>query len=308
MTGHSPLRGRTAVVTGAARGIGAEVARLLAGRGARVALLGLEEPELRTVAGALGGPPAALAVPADVTDDEAMAGAGESVRRTLGRPSVVVANAGVAAGGPLLGSDPAVWRRIVEVNLTGSAVTARVFLPDLLETRGYLLQVTSLAALGAAPLMSAYCASKSGAEALAHALRAEVAEHGVDVGVAYVGWTETEMIRAADRYGTMRAVRGAMPWPAGRMHTPEQVAAHLVRGVERRSAAVYTPAWQRAVRLVRGLLPGVVARATPWRVGGRNDVLDFAPTGLLGAGGAADEARWRGRGEEETERVREQRG
>ena len=296
MRGESPMRNRTAVVTGAARGIGAAVARGLAGRGARVALLGLEERELRRVADSLPG--GAAAWPVDVSDETAMEQTAEQVRRTMGRPSVVVANAGVAAGGPLLGSDPAVWRRVVEVNLTGSATTARVFLPDLLETRGYHLQVASLAALGASPLMSAYCASKAGAESFAHALRAEVAARGVAVGVAYVGWTDTDMIRAAERHDALRAVHAAMPWPAGRTRSAERVGEDLVRGAERRTAAVYTPAWQRLVRVGGALLPSLVTRVTPWWVGGRADVLDLPPSGLLGAGGDADEALWRGRAED----------
>jgi NAD(P)-dependent dehydrogenase (short-subunit alcohol dehydrogenase family) len=291
MGAQSPLLNRTAVVTGAARGIGAEVARALVRRGARVALLGLEERELRRLADSLGGPSAAGAWPVDVTDEAALGDAAELVRTRLGRPSVVVANAGIAAGGPLLHSDPALWRRIVEVNLVGSAMTARAFLPDLLDARGYYLQVTSLAALGAAPLMSAYCASKSGAESFAHALRAEVAARGVDVGVGYVGWTDTDMIQAAQEDATMRAVREAMPWPAARLHSATKVAERLVGGVERRSPAVFTPPWQRLVRVARGVLPGIVVRATPWRVGGRGDVLDFEATGPLGAGGAADESR-----------------
>ncbi|MCZ9339810.1 SDR family NAD(P)-dependent oxidoreductase, partial [Streptomyces sp. TRM76130] len=70
--------------------------------------------------------------------------------------------------------------------LVGSAVTARSFLPDLFATRGYHLQVASLASIGAAPLMSAYCASKAGVESFAQALRAEVAHRRVGVGIAYI--------------------------------------------------------------------------------------------------------------------------
>lgn len=153
-----PLSGRTAVVTGAARGIGAAVARELAGRGMRVALLGHEGERLRQLADELPVP--ALAHEADVTDDAALARAADAVRTGLGTPSVVVANAAVADAGPFADSDPAQWRRIVDVNLTGSANTARAFLPDLTATKGYHLQIASLAAIGAAPMMSAYCASR----------------------------------------------------------------------------------------------------------------------------------------------------
>ncbi|WP_461029898.1 SDR family oxidoreductase, partial [Streptomyces sparsus] len=259
MSGRLPLRGRTAVVTGAARGIGEETARRLVSRGARVALLGLEEDRLRRLAEQLGDS-AAAAWAVDVTDDAAMGDTAALVRDRLGPASVVVANAGVAAGGSLLATDPQVWRRVVDVNLVGSAVTARTFLPDLLSTRGYLLQIASLAGLAPAPLMTAYCASKSGVVAFAHALRAEVLHLGVDVGVACLNWTDTDMIRDADRQPVMREVRDAIPWPADRTCPVERVAERLVRGIERRSATVYVPPWLRAAKVARGLVPGAVAR------------------------------------------------
>lgn len=152
------------------------MARRLAERGARVALLGLEEEGLAKVAASL--PTASHHWQVDVTDDAAMAEAAEAVRSRLGPASVVVANAGVAEGGPFANSDPDTWRRVIEVNLVGSSITARSFLPDLLITRGYYLQIASLASIGAAPMMSAYCASKAGVEFFAHSLRAELAPVG----------------------------------------------------------------------------------------------------------------------------------
>ncbi|GGW48063.1 hypothetical protein GCM10010320_30780 [Streptomyces caelestis] len=204
----SPLAEGTVVVTGAARGLGAALAQQIARRGARTALLGHEKDALDAVAASLPGP--APAVEVDVTDPGALDAAARTVRSGLGRPSVVVANAGISAGGMFLDSDPAAWRRVIEVNLTGSAHTAR-FLPDLLATAGYFLQVASMASIGAAPLMSAYCASKAGVEAFAHALRAEVAHRGVGVGIAYPSWTDTDMIRDADRYAVLRELRAHAP-------------------------------------------------------------------------------------------------
>lgn len=176
MRSRSPLADHTVVVTGAARGVGAALAHEIARRGARMALLGHEKASLKAVAKSLPGP--ALAIEVDITDPIALAGAARTVRTGLGRPSAVVANAGIAEGGPFLSTDPAAWRRVIDVNLTGSAHTARAFLPDLFDTAGYFLQIASLASIGAVPLMSSYCASKAGAEAFAHALRAEVAHRG----------------------------------------------------------------------------------------------------------------------------------
>ncbi|MFJ7157329.1 SDR family oxidoreductase [Streptomyces sp. NPDC101118] len=282
----SPLSGRVAVVTGAARGLGAGLARELAGRGVRTALVGHEGPRLAEVAAPFGA--LAACWEADVTDDAAMARVAEEVTATLGPPSVVVANAGLAEGGPFPGSDPATWRRVVEVNLTGSATTARAFLPALLETHGYFLQIASLASFGAAPLMSAYCASKAGVEAFAHCLRAELAHRHVGVGIAYLNWTGTDMIEDADRYPVLRELRAHMPPPARRVHPVGTVAARLVDRAERRAVAVYVPAWLRAVQVVRAGLPPLVTRVA------RRDLPRLAAdgglgaTGLLGAGGRAD--------------------
>ncbi|OQR61486.1 short-chain dehydrogenase [Streptomyces maremycinicus] len=283
----SPLEGRTAVVTGAARGVGAALARELARRGARLALIGHEEAALRSVAASLPTP--SLAVEADVTDGAALERAAGAVRSRLGPPSVVVANAGIAEGGPFASADMASWRRVIDVNVTGSALTARAFLPDLMESAGYYLQIASLASIGASPLMSAYCASKAGAEAFAHALRAETAHRGVAVGIAYLNWTDTDMIRDADRHTVLRELRGNMPPPARRVFSAEFVAARLATAVERRRTAVYVPASLRLVQVTRAALPALVLRRSR-RVLPRLEAADsLRPTGPLGAGGRADE-------------------
>ncbi|MFG2174158.1 SDR family oxidoreductase [Streptomyces niveus] len=279
------LRGRTAVVTGAARGVGEAVARELAARGARVALVGLEEESLARLAHEL--PTESEHWYADVADDGTMARVADEVRDRLGPASVVVANAGVAEGGPFLDTDLASWRRVIEVNLVGSAITARVFLPHLLDTRGYHLQVASLASIGAAPMMSAYCASKAGVESFSHSLRPELAPRGVGVGTAYLNWTDTDMIRDADQHAVLRELRAHMPAPARKVYPVEHVAGRLVDAVERRASTVYVPGWLRGVQAVRAALPTLVSRVA------RRELTrsEFSATGLLGAGGRAAEAR-----------------
>ncbi|MGW5849138.1 SDR family oxidoreductase [Streptomyces sp. NPDC055254] len=286
-TRTQPLRGRTVVVTGAARGVGAALARAWDARGARLALLGLEGARLAEVAGTLHNDCASWEV--DVTDDAAMADTARRVTARLGQASLVVSNAGVAEGGPFTESDPQLWRRVIEVNLIGSAVTARSFLPDLLDTRGYLLQVASLAAMGTAPLMSAYCASKAGVESFAHALRAELAHRGVGVGIAYINWTDTDMIRDGDRHVVLRELRAHMPPPARKVYPADHVADRLVTAAERRKATVYVPAWLRAVQPVRAFLPPVVTRVARTALPRLERAAPLEATGLLGAGGRAAE-------------------
>ncbi|MGW5905457.1 SDR family oxidoreductase [Streptomyces althioticus] len=281
------LEGKVVVVTGAARGVGELLARKLSARGATLALVGLEPDALKDVCARLHGDSDHWH--ADVTDPEAMARVAGEVRERFGRVDIVVANAGVATGGPFTESDPDAWRRVIEVNLIGSAVTARAFLPLLSESRGYLLQIASLAAITPAPMMTAYCASKSGVEAYAHALRAEVAHRGVKVGVGYLSWTDTDMVRGADQDDVMRELRQRLPWPANKTYPLGPAVDRLVAGIERRSAHVYGQAWLRGMQGIRGYLPaliGTVGQREMKRFGHR---LDGLRIGLVGAGGNADE-------------------
>ncbi len=281
-----PLRGRVAVVTGAARGVGEALARSLSDAGMRVALLGRERETLQEAAAALPGP--SICVESDITDRAALAEAARRVEAELGPASVVVANAGIAVSGSFDCTAAELWQRVIDVNLTGSANTARVFLPQLTSTRGYFLQIASTAAFGAAPMMSAYCASKAGAESFALALRGEVQPHGVQVGIAYLHWTGTDMLTGINDDPVLDALRRNQPRIARRVHTPEQVARWLTQGITHRAPQIYAPPWLRLCQPLRPLFPALVARITRRELRGRPSGALSAPVEVLGIGGRAD--------------------
>lgn len=281
------LTGQVVVITGAARGLGALIARQVTDRGGRPVLLGLEPAELAKVAAECG--PDVRWWEVDVIDDAALGRVAAEIRAEYGRIDAVVANAGIATGGPVEYSDPRTFARVIEVNLLGSVATARAFVPALRESKGYFMQIASLAAITAAPMMAAYCASKSGVEAFAHCLRAELAHHGVGVGVGYLSWTDTDMVRGADENAALREMRASLPFPTNRTYPLEPTVVRLVDGLAKRRAHVYGQRWLPGLQLIRGLLPAVVTRHAKrdmagfearWLAGG-------AKTDLVGAGGAA---------------------
>ncbi len=281
------------LITGAARGIGAESAARLAERGHTLALLGLEPERLEEVAAASAG--RATAYPVDVTDHEALDETIERAVAALGGLDVAVANAGIASGGTVRTMDPDAWERVIAVNLVGVYRTLRAVLPHLIEARGYALPVASVAAIAHPPLMSAYSASKAGVEAFADALRVEVAHHGVDVGCAYFSWIDTEMVRGADRNPAFERMRSSLKPPFSKTYPLADAAKAVVAGVEGRAKRVCAPGWIRLIQPLRGLLePVAAAQARPHMADiERLHEADVARRGVaeasapVGAGGAA---------------------
>ncbi|MFF0885315.1 SDR family oxidoreductase [Streptomyces sp. NPDC003456] len=282
----SPLAGRVAVVTGAARGVGAALARRLSDAGMLVALIGREEATLRQAADALPG--RSLCVETDVTDREALDHAAREISTRLGPASVVVANAGIATGGPFVHTPADLWQRVIDVNLTGSANTARAFLPHLMQTRGYFLQIASTAAFGSSPLMSAYCASKAGVESFALALRGEVEPDGIGVGIAYLHWTGTDMITGIDDHPVLQALRRNQPRFARKVHSTAEVSGWLTSGITRRARHIYAPPWLRWCQPLRPAFPALVSRLARQELRRQPPSRLAAQTGVLGAGGRAD--------------------
>jgi NAD(P)-dependent dehydrogenase (short-subunit alcohol dehydrogenase family) len=247
------IAGRRVLITGAARGIGAALARRLHSRGAKVALAGIEPEELRAVAAECGTAPA---LACDVRYGEQVSAAVSEAVQRLGGLDVVVANAGVAAQLPLLGGDPTVFERTIEVNLVGVYHTLREAGAHIAHPDGYALAISSLAAALHLPLMGAYCASKAGVEALADALRVELASSGARVGVAYFAELDTDMTRRG--FGTKAAAQLQSRGPRMRVNPLEQGIDAIERGIERRSRRVVAPRWVGPILPARMLVQRLV--------------------------------------------------
>jgi len=246
------LAGQAVLVTGAAHGIGAEVSRRLAAHGARVSLVGLGPEQLRAVAADC---PGSVVFDADVTDREALDAAVAGTVEAFGGIDTVFANAGIATPGFIRTIDPEAFERIVEVNLVGVWRTIRACLPHVIERRGYVLPVSSMAAILPPIGLGPYGAAKSGVEGLGHALRLELKPFGVDVGVAYFSWIDTEMVRGADRTELGASMRAILKGPLARTYPVSAAAEAVVRGIEQRRHIVACPRWLPALMAIRPLLP-----------------------------------------------------
>ena len=225
--------GLAAWVTGGGSGIGRALALELARRGADVAISGRREDRLVEVAGeieALGR--RALPLACDVTDEAAVAHTADAVQHQLGKLDVAIANAGFSVAGSIeqLGADA--WRRQLEVNVVGVAMTAKHALPFLRETRGRLALVGSVAAFVPLANNGAYVASKFAVRAIGQTLAIELAGSGVSCTTLHPGFVESEIAKV-DNAGSFDASR-ADPRPKQLMWSAEEAARVMLDAIRQR--------------------------------------------------------------------------
>ena len=186
------MNGRTAVVTGGGSGIGAAVAKRLAAAGAKVIVTGRRKERLDEVAKAAGN--GARGVTCDVSSASSVA----ALAKEVGACDILVNNAGIAKSAPLARTDDALWAEILGVNLTGTFLCMRAFLPGMAERGwGRVVNVASIAGKAGMQYTSAYCASKHGVLGLTRAIALECARKGVTVNAVCPGWVDTEMTDAS---------------------------------------------------------------------------------------------------------------
>ncbi len=230
------LKGKCVLITGAANGIGAATARILAARNTHLSLIDVQGTALRQLALELEGK--VIFYEADITQRESLDKAVTSTLDRFGRLDVVLVNAGIVTVGSVEKGDPSAFEKVITVNLLGAWRTVRAVLPHVIAAKGYILFVSSLAGTIQGPLHSAYNSSKAGLQAFANTLRLEIQGLGVDIGTAHIVYTATETGKGAVEHPLIRSLPGlriTKPQPV------EETAALLVRGMEHRSRTIATP-------------------------------------------------------------------
>jgi NAD(P)-dependent dehydrogenase (short-subunit alcohol dehydrogenase family) len=251
-----PFRGRVAVVTGGAGGIGMALARAFAARGASIVLADLDEQALERAERELAaGGASVLAAHTDVTRRESMALLADLTRRRFGAVHLVCNNAGVAVGGNLLDATPEDWEFTMSVNFWGVVHGVSTFCPILIEQKqgGHMVNTASMAGLVGMQWLGVYCASKFAVVGLSESLHRELRPHGIGVSVLcpMIVGTEIGANSLRMRPAHLRTGRERPPPPdaqmAGGVIPPEAVARRVVEGIERGSLYILTHPEQREI-------------------------------------------------------------
>ncbi len=253
MAERFPIAGKVALVTGSARGIGFETARLLHARGASVAVLDLDLEAARTACERIGERTMALAV--DVTDAGALHRAVAEIVERFGGLDIAVANAGVAPPSrPMTVIGDEVFERTIEIDLLGVWRTVRAVLPQVVERGGHVVVIASVYAFVNGVLATPYAISKAGVEQLGRSLRTELAIHDASASVAYFGFIDTVMVQESFADPVARHTEDFLPaFMRKRLH-PSEAGAAIVDGIERRAPRIIRPRWWRVHSTLRGIL------------------------------------------------------
>jgi 2-hydroxycyclohexanecarboxyl-CoA dehydrogenase len=225
----SPEDPKVGIVTGGGSGIGLAIAERLAADGIAIAIFDRDTAATNGVAEkivASGG--TAIGVTVDVAERDQIDAGVDAVREQLGRPTVLVNNAGVEGFDPFLTITLEKWNRLLAVNLTGTFQCCQAVVPDMIEAGwGRIVNISSSSAQGGQPLMTHYVASKAGMIGFTKALALELGPHGITVNTIPPGFIDTPMLRASEAKGLLGegVEHHAKLTPVRRAGRPEDIAA-----------------------------------------------------------------------------------
>ena len=249
------IAGKCAVVTGASSGIGAATARALADRGATVLLMARNATALEAMAAGMraAGRPA-HACPVDLADRYAVAGAVEAIRRQWGVPDIVVHSAGAGRWLFVDETSPVEMEQMMAVPYFGAFYLTRALLPEMIQRRsGHIVTVGSPATLLMWPGAAAYIAARWALQGFTGALRSDVYGLGIGVTLVVPGQVRSEYF--AHNPGTAERVPKVIRLTA--TLTPDDVAAAVIRGIERNRRQIVTPFGLRLLSFAHGMFPGI---------------------------------------------------
>jgi len=251
------MKGLVVLITGGGSGIGAATAKVLQQRGAIPVLVDCDAAPMAQTAAELGGD--VLTIAADVTSLAQCEAAVSQTLARFGRIDIVWANAGIAAFGPLAYTEPAAWKRCLEVNVFGVFNTVRAALPAIQQSRGYVAVSASVATFAHPPAVSAYAASKAAVEAMCNAWRIELAGHGVSVGVIHTSWVKTPLMTEGALHPAFVRLQKTTPTALRKPMEPDAAAQMIVNGFARRARQIWVPSWIRVLHWLRAWLHTPVA-------------------------------------------------
>jgi NAD(P)-dependent dehydrogenase (short-subunit alcohol dehydrogenase family) len=257
---NRPFTGKTVLITGSGGGIGKATAIAFCRAGASVMLNGRNAEKLQHTCAELQGMGFQTAYcVADVQDYDACHRLVQETVARFGRLDVVVANAGSSMKAEFAQMAPHVFRQVLDSNILSPAYTAHAAIPALQETNGSMVFISSLSGLIGLPTGSAYSAGKMALTALAQSLRVELAESGVHVGIAYVGFTKNDPDkRVYDAAGNMVSVAHREGWM---QQSQEQVARAIVSVAARRKKRVVLSVLGKVLYTLNVLSPALTAYA-----------------------------------------------
>lgn len=248
---------KTAIVTGAASGIGRALTLKLAEGGATVYAADRDTERLGQFVG-FDGAGHIRSVPMDVTDRDAVTAAVHRVVIEHGRLDLMFNNAGIVVGGDFADMTPDIWQRIVDINFWGVVHGTEAAYTQMREQgRGHIVNTASSAGVMPVVRSAAYAATKHAVVGLSTSLRAEAADHGVNVSVAIPGLVDTDIFSAATNLATYNYSAAVERVPMKKV-TPQQAADAILRGVARNDEFIVFPLLNRLVTRLYRAMPTIM--------------------------------------------------